>query len=632
MKCQVTLTTPAMMDASGGAGALAVTTQPECAWDASTNVNWISALSPASGQGTANVSFRVAANDGTATRDGMIVVNGVQARVSQRAACRYEVGPASQTLSSSGGGGSINVATTSDCSWSAVSEASWIALSSSASGSGNGTVSFTVGANPGEARSGAIAIANQRPNITQAGVTAPTTTCDISISPTSQNIPAGGGTASVAVSVAGTCQWTATSNASWITVTSGATGTASGAVTFSVASNTGAARTGTLTIGGRALTVSQAGSGSPTPPPPTPPPPTPPAPNPPASCSYAVNPRNDSAPAPGGSGTVDVSTTSACAWTASSNASWITITSGGNGTGDGRVGYLVQSNVGASRTGTLTVAGQTVTVTQAAVACSYSISPDRESVDASAATRTISVSTSNACSWTASSNVPWIAIASGASGTGSGSVSLNIAANPGVARSGTATIAGQSLTVNQAASVASCTYSISPTTRNVAAGADTGTVSVTSASGCTWTASSNTSWLTITSGQSGTGNGTVGYAVQANAGGARTGTLTIAGQTFTVSQAAAVCSYAISPNDQRVGPNAGSGTISVSTTSNCTWTASSNDSWITVTAGASGTGNGTVTFSYTGNNGTSRRTGTLTVAGTTATVEQNARGNGNLND
>jgi hypothetical protein len=326
---------------------------------------------------------------------------------------------------------------------------------------------------------------------------------------------------------------------------------------------------------------------------------------------------------------VDVSTTSACAWTASSNASWITITSGGTGTGDGRVGYLVLANVGGARTGTLTVAGQTVTVTQAAVACSFSISPDRESVEASAATRTISVSTSNACSWTASSNVPWIAIASGASGTGSGSVSLNIAANPGVARSGTATIAGQSLTMNQAASVASCTYSISPTTRNVAAGADSGTVSVTSASGCTWTASSNTPWLTIASGQSGTGNGTVAYAVQANEGGARTGTLTIAGQTFTVAQAAAVCSYAISPTTQRVGPNAGSGTISVSTGSACTWTASSNDSWITVTGGASGTGNGTVTFSYTGNTGTSRRTGTLTVAGSTATLEQNARGNGN---
>jgi hypothetical protein len=501
-------------------------------------------LSPPSGQGTASVSFRVAVNDGTATRDGMIVVNGEQARVSQRAPCRYEVGPANQAVSSSGSVGSINVTTTSDCPWSAVSEASWIALSSSASGSGNGTVSFTVAPNPGEARSSAIAIANQRPNITQAGVSAPPAppTCSANISPTSQNIPAAGGTATVAVSVTGTCQWTSTSGATWITVTSGATGTSNGAVTFSVANNAGAARTGTLTIAGRVLTVSQAGSSSP----PTPAP-DPPAPNPPTSCSYSIDPRNDSVPVLGGTGTVNVSTTSACRWTAASNASWITITSG-------------------------------------------------------------------------------------ASGTGSGSVSLNVAANSGAARNGTATIASQTFTVSQAAYVASCIYSISPTTRNVAAGADTGTVSVTSASGCTWTASSNAPWLTISSGQSGTGNGTVGYVVQMNVGGPRTGTLTIAGQTFTVAQAAALCSYAISPNSQRVGPNAGSGTISVSTTSNCTWTASSNDSWVTVTGGASGTGNGTVTFSYTGNTGTSRRTGTLTVAGRTATLEQNARGNGNPDD
>ena len=110
------------------------------------------------GKGLATVSFRVAANDGASTRDGMIVVNGEQARVSQRAPCRYDVGPASQNVSASGGAGSINIATTSDCSWSAASEASWIALTSSPSGTGNGTVNFTVAPNPGDARSGAIVI------------------------------------------------------------------------------------------------------------------------------------------------------------------------------------------------------------------------------------------------------------------------------------------------------------------------------------------------------------------------------------------------------------------------------------------------------------------------------------------
>jgi Fe-S cluster assembly ATPase SufC len=64
-------------------------------------------------------------------------------------------------------------------------------------------------------------------------------------------------------------------------------------------------------------------------------------------------------------------------------------------------------------------------------------------------------------------------------------------------------------------------------------------VSVTSPSGCSWTAVSNASWISIISGANGTGNGTVKYSVSANsATTSRTGTLTIAGQTFTVAQKA----------------------------------------------------------------------------------------------
>ncbi len=53
---------------------------------------------------------------------------------------------------------------------------------------------------------------------------------------------------------------------------------------------------------------------------------------------------------------------------------------------------------------------------------------------------------------------------------------------------------------------------------------------------CAWTAVSNVPWITITSGSSGTGNGTVQYSVTSNTGGVRTGTITIANQTFTVIQ------------------------------------------------------------------------------------------------
>jgi len=86
-----------------------------------------------------------------------------------------------------------------------------------------------------------------------------------------------------------------------------------------------------------------------------------------------------------------------------------------------------------------------------------------------------------------------------------------------------------------------CTYSISPTSQSIGAGGGNGSVNVTAPSGCNWTASSNAAWITITSSGSGSGNGAVAYSVAANTStNARTGTLIIAGQTFTVTQAGAV--------------------------------------------------------------------------------------------
>ena len=77
---------------------------------------------------------------------------------------------------------------------------------------------------------------------------------------------------------------------------------------------------------------------------------------------------------------------------------------------------------------------------------------------------------------------------------------------------------------------------------------------MTAPAGCAWTGvSNNTSWLTVTSGASGSGNGTVAFSAAANPNtSARTGTLTIAGQTFSVTQAAASCTYAICA-DESVG-------------------------------------------------------------------------------
>jgi PKD repeat protein len=83
-----------------------------------------------------------------------------------------------------------------------------------------------------------------------------------------------------------------------------------------------------------------------------------------------------------------------------------------------------------------------------------------------------------------------------------------------------------------------CSYTIAPASQAMPAAGGTGTVTVTAAIGCTWTATSSASWITITSGASGSGNGTVSYTAAPNSSASsRTGTVTIAGQTFTVTQA-----------------------------------------------------------------------------------------------
>lgn len=88
----------------------------------------------------------------------------------------------------------------------------------------------------------------------------------------------------------------------------------------------------------------------------------------------------------------------------------------------------------------------------------------------------------------------------------------------------------------------SCGYSITPTSQAFEAEGGMGSVAVstTPESGCEWSASSNVPWIMITNGTSGSGAGTVSYTVAANPEvSQRSGTLTIAGQPFTVTQAEA---------------------------------------------------------------------------------------------
>jgi hypothetical protein len=108
-----------------------------------------------------------------------------------------------------------------------------------------------------------------------------------------------------------------------------------------------------------------------------------------------------------------------------------------------------------------------------------------------------------------------------------------------------------------------CTYSISPTNATFGASGGTGSVSVTTQAGCTWTASSSASWMTITSGNSGTGNGTIFYSVSASTNPEQqTASSTFAGKLFTVTQSAAT-TYTIAASANTGGTITPSGAVTV---------------------------------------------------------------------
>jgi len=82
------------------------------------------------------------------------------------------------------------------------------------------------------------------------------------------------------------------------------------------------------------------------------------------------------------------------------------------------------------------------------------------------------------------------------------------------------------------------------------------------------------------------------------------------------------CSYSLSPTSAIVTAFPGTGSFSINTGAGCSWTAVSNNPWITITGGSSGTGNGVVDFSFASNKAITPRTGTITAGGQTFTLTQ----------
>jgi len=341
--------------------------------------------------------------------------------------------------------------------------------------------------------------------------------CTSVLSSSASTLPASGGTSNVIVTIPAGCAWSVAAP-TWVTITSGTSGTGSGSVVYSLpANNTGASRTANLIIGGELHAVTQ---------------PALPA------CSYTLAPATVSIPDAGGTGSATMTVPAGCAWTATA-PSWVTITSGATGTGNGTISYTVAANPGtASRTGTLSVGGESHVITQAAPsACTYTLSPAVLNIGAGGGWFPFEMVTGPGCAWAwAGPYYPWVGLRQD-TGTGLTTNSIitlwNSSSQP---RTAVITIQGQQLTVIQAG--APCVLSMSTNMSTYAAAGSAGSFTVSAPADCNnWTPATSDSWINITSGSI-TNFGSVNFIVAANSGPARTGSITIGTQTHTITQAA----------------------------------------------------------------------------------------------
>jgi hypothetical protein len=270
----------------------------------------------------------------------------------------------------------------------------------------------------------------------------------------------------------------------------------------------------------------------------------------------------------GGTGTVTVSVSRECPWTANASAPWIALTAGRQGQGDGTVSYRVAENADpVTRRGAITISDQTVQVAQEPAPCRFSVSAGETAAPAAGGELTVQVRTHSACGWTASTNSAW-ASPTPTTGTGDATVRVHVSANGGPRRTAELTIAGQRITVVQGEqsgpapptpppppgpsppppappappppAPGPCGYVIDESAASFGPEGGQGMVRLRTGALCPWTALSPANWVVVSGPVVGTGDAEIRYTVAPNfTTSSRTTTIVIGTATHRISQSKA---------------------------------------------------------------------------------------------
>ena len=180
-------------------------------------------------------------------------------------------------------------------------------------------------------------------------------------------------------------------------------------------------------------------------------------------------------------------------------------------------------------------------------------------------------------------------------------------------------------TSTTAPSATKCEVSATPSARSFPHTGGAGSIAVTGARDCSWTMSSDASWLVLER-SSGQGEASLPFRVAANdTPNARRGTLAIESTRLELAQEGAPCTFHL--DNTRVEVDAGGAVVRIEVTAmaDCAWSARALESWISVTSGASASGTGMVGLWIAPNSGPARQ-GSVTIADQTIIVTQRAVG------
>jgi len=335
----------------GGSASFMVTGAPGCRFETAQVPSWLTVNGPSLQQipetGSMNLAFSAGANQTGAPRSATFLLANASVTVTQAASASCPTAPVvSPNPFSTGNYGtssSLNVQAPATCQWSVASMPSFVIPNGATSGTGNGSIAFTVAPNYDPAArsgSGQLVASGQYTTFTfnQDGRPCPTIP---TITFSNSTFPAAGGSTTGTVTAAPTCTWKVTTTMTgWTTVTAGGTGTGNGSFTITAAPNTGTARSGGGELNapgvGTTFNLSQAAS---------------------PCASWTISPASANIPAGGGNGSLTVAAPAGCTWSLGTVPSWLSLTSANSGSGNGSISYSATANSGAARSAAATLSG-----------------------------------------------------------------------------------------------------------------------------------------------------------------------------------------------------------------------------------------------------------------------------------